>query len=124
VRSVAKIIKKLGKSNLQGMDQYGDLPTGKALSLSDVLEIVASYYKLPQSELAGESRRTGVILPRQVAMYLMRSELNSAFEQIGVEFGGKNHTTVMHSCEKVERQLKKDKNLLRDINAIKKDMGL
>ncbi|MFA5855631.1 MAG: chromosomal replication initiator protein DnaA [Candidatus Gracilibacteria bacterium] len=124
VRSVAKIIKKLGKTNLQGLEPYGDTVMHKNLGLSDVLEVVSSYYRVSQDELMSDSRKTQILLPRQIAMYLIRSELSAAFEQIGEEFGGKNHSTVMHACEKVENQLKHDKTLLRDVNAIKKEMGL
>ncbi|MBU0981070.1 chromosomal replication initiator protein DnaA, partial [Patescibacteria group bacterium] len=69
-------------------------------------------------------RKRDVMVPRQVAMYLIRHEINFSYEKIGEDFGGKNHTTVMHSCEKIVRQLKKDQNLLRDVNSIKKEMGL
>jgi len=124
VRSVAKIIKKLGRSNLQGLETYGDLSQKRTVSSEDVFEIIASHYHMAQDDLLGDSRKSHVILPRQVAMYIIRNELNASYEQIGSEFGGKNHTTVMHACDKVEKQLKKDKNLLRDVNAIKKEMGL
>lgn len=124
VRSVAKIIKKLGRTQLQGLEEEMDSRERGALRIEDVLEGVSTYYRLSMDELLGESRKSHVILPRQVAMSLIRHELGAAFEQIGDAFGGKNHTTVMHACEKVEKQLKKDKNLLRDMNAIKKELGL
>lgn len=123
VRSVAKIIKKLGRDNLQGVE--GPLESSqRRLAVEDVTEVVAHYYRISSDELLGLSRKSGILLPRQVAMYLMRHELNMAFEQIGAEFGGKNHTTVIHACGKVENRLKKDKNLLRDMNSIKKELGL
>ncbi len=124
VRSVAKIIKKLGRTQLEGLEEEVDLGERRSIHLHDVLDLVAAYYRLSTEDMLGDSRKSHVILPRQVAMYLIRNELGAAFEQIGEAFGGKNHTTVMHACEKVERQLKKDKNLLRDMNAIKKEMGL
>ena len=121
VRSVAKIIKKLGReTNLPNVDAS----EGRTLHAEDVIEIVGQHYRIAQDELLGDSRKSGVLVPRQVAMYLLRSELNLAYEQIGAECGGKNHTTVMHACMKLEKQLKKDKNLLRDVNSIKKEMGL
>lgn len=124
VRSVAKIIKKLGRTHLEGLEDEVDLGERRSIHLEDVLDLVASYYRISTEDMLGDSRKSHVILPRQVAMYLIRNELGAAFEQIGGAFGGKNHSTVMHACEKVERQLKKDKNLLRDMNAIKKEMGL
>ena len=124
VRSVAKIIKKLGRTHLEGLEDEADLGERRSVHLEDVLDLVAGYYRISTEDMLGDSRKSHVILPRQVAMYLIRNELGAAFEQIGGAFGGKNHSTVMHACEKVERQLKKDKNLLRDMNAIKKEMGL
>lgn len=124
VRSVAKIIKKLGRSTLQGVD-VADLSTAKtSLNAEDVLDLVSRHYRVSQDDMMGTSRKSQIILPRQVTMYLLRHELNLAYEQIGAELGGKNHTTVMHSCEKIEKQQKKDKNLLRDLHSIKKEMGL
>ncbi len=127
VRSVAKIIKKLGNTRLEGFEEdtpYQTTQSERGLHTEDVLELVSSYFRVSQEDILGDSRRSQVLLPRQIAMYLIRHELGVSYEQIGVDFGGKNHTTVMHSCEKVDKQLKKDKNLLRDVNAIKKEMGL
>lgn len=124
VRSVAKIIKKLGGAQLQGFEEDSDVKNEKNWHTEDVLELVSTYFRVSQEEMLGDARRSQILLPRQVAMYLIRNELGAPFEQIGADFGGKNHTTVMHACDKVEKQLKKDKNLLRDVNAIKKEMGL
>jgi len=122
VRSVAKIIKKLGRDNLQGMES-AEAPK-RGLHAEDIIEIISQHFRVSSDEILGDSRKSAVLLPRQVAMYTMRNELNMAYDQIGKEFGGKNHTTVIHSCDKIEARLKKDKNLLRDMNSIKKEMGL
>ena len=90
VRSVAKIIKKLGRDNLQGMENVSEVSRG--LHAEDVIEIVAQHFRLPSDELMSESRKSNVLLPRQITMYLLRNELNLAYDQIGKEFGGKNHT--------------------------------
>ncbi len=125
VRSVAKIIKKLGRTaDFQGFESYSEAPQNRSMSSEDIMEVVSQYYRISCEELLSEARHKQVMLPRQVAMYLVRAELNHPFEQIGEEFGGKNHTTVMHACEKIGTRLKKDNNLLRDINSIKKEMGL
>jgi chromosomal replication initiator protein len=125
IRSVAKIIKKLSRnSDLNGFDSDGEGTVKAVKTGEEVIEITAEHFKIASSDLLGECRKRHIMLPRQVAMYLIRNELNWPYEQIGEEFGGKNHTTVMHSCEKVAKALKKDKNLLRDVNSIKKEMGL
>lgn len=125
VRSVATIIKKLGRASqkIQGVD-LDSTNVMAVTNVEDVLEIVSMHYRISSEDIMGKSRKRHVILPRQVAMFLVRHELNLPFEQIGEVFGGKNHTTVMHACEKIYKQLKKDKSLLRDVNSIKKEMGL
>ena len=124
VRSVAKIIKKLGRTHLEGFDEPSEASQSRSFHPEDVIDLVAQHYRLSQEEILGDSRKSHVLVPRQVAMYLVRHELGASFEQIGTLFGGKNHTTVIHACEKVEKQLRRDKNLLRDVNSIKKEMGL
>jgi len=57
-------------------------------------------------------------------MYIIRRELEESFERIGEDFGGRMHTTVMNACNRIVKNLKKDSRLVRDINAIKKEMGL
>ena len=125
VRSVAKILKKHGKdSEVKGYESFSSAPASRPTSAKEVIELVARYYKLDAGDILGESRKRTVMMPRQMAMYLIRHELNFPYEQIGEDFGGKNHTTVMHACEKVISRLKKDQHLLRDVNSIKKEMGL
>lgn len=124
VRSVAKIIKKLGRETLHGFEGPVESTESMRLHTEDVVEIVSTYYRIPSHELLSDSRKSAILIPRQVLMYVLRQELGLPFEQIGMECGGKNHTTVMHACEKVETKVKQDKNLLRDVNSIKKEMGL
>ena len=64
------------------------------------------------------------MMPRQIAMYLIRKELNYSLESVGEIFMGRNHTTVMHACDKVRKMLKVDPKLVREINAIKRSLGL
>jgi chromosomal replication initiator protein len=56
-------------------------------------------------------------------MYLIREMLSQSYETIGDHFGGKNHTTVMHACHKVEEEIKAEGKILRDINALKREIG-
>ncbi|MFT7183886.1 MAG: chromosomal replication initiator protein [Oceanicoccus sp.] len=125
VRSVAKILKKLGRSReVRGVIEAAAVSAQSITSAEDVVEIVAAHFKIPSDDLLGKSRKKHIILPRQVAMFLIRNELHLAYEQIGVEFGGKNHTTIMHAVDKIQQQLATNQQLLRDVNSIKKEMGL
>lgn len=124
IRSVAKIIKKLNKHDaLAGYDDAGDDRT-VARSPEDVLEIVSGYYKMDREKLLGADRHKGVMMPRQIAMYLIKQELRHSYEEIGRLFSGRNHTTVMHAVDKIMKVLRKDEMVLRDVNALKVEMGL
>ncbi len=122
VRHVATILKKLRKAIPFEMNSETD--QSRARTSQDVVQIVGGYYKVAPADIFGDARKSEIMKPRQVAMYLIRTGLNFPYEKIGADFGGKNHTTVMHACEKVEKQLKKDQVLIKDINSIKRDMGI
>lgn len=87
-----------------------------------VLDAVSSHYHLNLDDLMGKSRRKQIVLPRQVAMYLLRSENQFSFPAIGAIFGGRDHTTAMHACGKVGDNLEKDEILRQDIVAIRQKL--
>lgn len=124
VRSVGMILARLNKHEvLMGYQQErGEHMVAR--NAEDVLQIVSTYYNLRSEDIVSAERRKEVLMPRQIAMYLIRQELNQSLEAIGTLFGGRNHTTVLHACEKIIEQLRKDQRLVRDVNAIKKEMGL
>jgi chromosomal replication initiator protein len=76
--------------------------------LADVAAATARYFSLKVSELRGPSRRRPVVAARDVAMHLARSLMRLSLQQIGQYFGGRDHTTVMHACRKIEGLLKSD----------------
>ena len=70
-----------------------------------ILKKVAEYYKIRVEDFTSKKRTKQIAYPRQIAMYLSRTLLNASFEQIGLEFGGKDHSTVMHAYKKIEKEL-------------------
>jgi len=76
-----------------------------------ILAVVAEVFQVPVEELKGTSRRREISFARQVGMYLMRQHTDLSLPRIGEEFGGKDHTTVLYSCEKIKQLQKKDTNL-------------
>ncbi len=84
-----------------------------------VLQAVCAYYKVTTDALKGKARDKGIVLPRHVAMYLMREITNTPLAQIGAELGGRDHTTVMHGAEKVAGQMQDDPTLRRDVLAVR-----
>lgn len=95
----------------------------KNLTISTIQQTVGKYYQVPISELKGKKRVRSIVMPRQIAMYLSRELTPSSLPKIGQEFGGKDHTTVLHAHEKIEQALKTDQELKEEINEIKKSLS-
>jgi chromosomal replication initiator protein len=91
------------------------LPQRNLLEPGQVLDAVATIFGISTAELIGRSRTRDVALPRQVAMYLMREEVNASLPQIGDFLGGRDHTTVMYACEKVADMIERDDRLRRQV---------
>ncbi len=124
IRSVAEIIKRLNKAqDIIGYD-IENKARSAAKTTDEVQDIVANYFGISIDDLVGSGRKKEFVVPRQICMYLIKNELGYSYEKIGCDFGGRNHTTVMHSCNKTAKKLNTDLNLVRDVNAIKAEMGL
>ena len=91
----------------------------KNISLEDIVKVVAYFYNLEESSMYEKNRRKEIVEARQVAMYILREDYNISFPHIGKKLGGRDHTTVMHSYEKVTRELTEDPNLIHDIEQIR-----
>jgi len=87
-----------------------------------VLQAVADVFGLTSEELLGRSRAREVSLPRQVAMYLLREEVNASLPQIGEALGGRDHTTVMYACEKVADLIERDDRFRRQVLQVREHL--
>ena len=97
----------------------------KQLTYAMIMEVVARYYNVSVTEILSNRRSKDVTVPRQVAMYLCRFVLNMTFPKIGEAFGGKDHTTVIHACNKVSADLNAvTSSLTHDVEEIKKRLSL
>ncbi len=83
-----------------------------------VAEAVASFYNITIEDLIKQSRKKEFVKPRQIAMYLIRKELENSFPSIGDFFGGRDHTTVMHAVEKIKRCIKEKENFKQEVDLI------
>lgn len=90
------------------------------LSPDNIKSTVAQYFSLSVKDLEGERRSQDYVVPRQIAMYLIRELTNYSLPQIGEIFGGRDHSTVLHSIEKIKKELKKDENLRACIEDLKR----
>ena len=88
-----------------------------------VMETVAQFYGISILDLKSQKRSREIAVPRQIAMYLMRDLLSLSLSRIGSEFSGRDHTTVMHACDKIAAEMKNDFALKHDIEDIKKKIN-
>jgi chromosomal replication initiator protein len=88
-----------------------------------VMSAVAKFYGLKSAALQGPSRRRQVVLARAVAMYLCRSNGSMSFEALGKHFGGRDHTTALHSCRSIERRLKHDYELRGAVETLQRSLS-
>lgn len=91
-------------------------------SVNRIQRIVAEYFQVSVEDLKSKKRSANLAFPRQVAMYLCRKLTNESFPKIGIEFGGKDHSTVMHSVEKIEKEINNNKELANIIEKLKKEI--
>lgn len=125
VKSVGVILRKLDRNgDLVGVTKEQIDAKLSIRSADDIIDLVADYYRIPMTELRGTIRKREVMLPRQVCMYLIYEVLGYSYDTIGDYFSGRNHTTVLHSYNKIRSRLAKDSKLLQDVHALKKEMGL
>ena len=91
----------------------------KFISAKKIVKAVADFYDIEEKDLLHRSRKKDVVKPRQIAMYLMREELKSSYPVIGERLGGRDHTTAIHSCEKIGHDLLTNSELEEELQAIK-----
>ena len=91
------------------------LETNKYYDERRIQKEVANFYKVSFDDLKSKKRLQSLVIPRQVAMYLCRKLTDESFERIGLEFGGKNHTTVMHAVDKIKKEILNDDRLNNEI---------
>lgn len=91
----------------------------KHLSSKQIIERIARHFQVPVEDILGPKRDKDIVVPRQVAMYMLRSELHLSFPKIARELGRKDHTTAIHSVEKIEKESRVDAQLRTAISEIK-----
>jgi chromosomal replication initiator protein len=95
----------------------------KQVTIDLIQDIVANYFNLKVDELKSSRRTRNIAFPRQIAMYLSRKLTDMSLPKIGEEFGGRDHTTVIHAYEKISTNLKKDESLKNVINDLTKKIN-
>jgi chromosomal replication initiator protein len=91
----------------------------KMVSIKDLIKLVADFYNIDPDAICDKTRKKEVVRPRQITMYILREDFNTSYPTIGDKLGGRDHTTVIHSCEKIKNDLKTDQNLAQQISQIR-----
>jgi len=94
-------------------------PPAKNITPKNIIKTVAEFFDLKEKDIINKSRKREIVKPRQIAMYLLREETKNSFPFIGKRFGGKDHTTAIHSYRKICNEIEKDKKLEEEIFLIK-----
>ena len=104
------------------MSSLGNDTREPRLSSQQIIQAVAEYYHISLEDMCGKHRDKYIVMPRQIAMYLIRQETQASLLEIGQLFGGRDHSTVLHACEKIDRAITTDPTLRREIVAIREQL--
>ncbi|HDJ23458.1 MAG TPA: chromosomal replication initiator protein DnaA, partial [Candidatus Aminicenantes bacterium] len=103
---------ELAEEALKGLIDSGS----NVFSIEKIQKAVAQHYKIKISQLKSKNNSPKIAFPRQVGMYLAKKLTNASLPEIGRKFGGKHHTTVLHSLRKIERLLEESPDFHRELN--------
>jgi chromosomal replication initiator protein len=95
----------------------------KTVTIQDIQKVVGEHFNIRLEDFTSKKRTKSIAFPRQVAMYLSRELTDFSLPKIGEEFGGRDHTTVIHAHEKIEKLLKVDQHLQEEIKRIRSMLG-
>lgn len=107
---------------IEALKDYVNKGISERDNIHKVQKVVAEFFHVSVEDLKSKKRSSNLTFPRQVAMYLCRTVINESFPKIGTEFGGKDHSTVMHSCDKIEKEIKINKELANIVEKIKNNI--
>ena len=91
----------------------------KTIAVKDVVRIISDFYNVKEESIYEKTRHKEVIKPRQIIMYILREDFNISYPSIGQKLGGRDHTTVIHSCEKIKNDIRGDQSLLEEIGQLR-----
>jgi chromosomal replication initiator protein len=103
-------VKKLIKNNIK---------PNKNVSVQNVVKTISEFYEVNESDIYEKTRRKEIVRTRQLIMYVLREDFNISYPLIGQKLGGKDHTTVIHSCLKIKNDIKSNPQLVRDLEQIR-----
>lgn len=128
------LIRLMAKSSLQGEDVTIDLAKAvlkdlslgskRNLSIEEIQRIVCDHYKIPEDMIRAKNRKKEIALARQISMYLAKTMTNHSLKTIGLHFGGRDHSTVIHAIQTIDELKKSDSSIKEDIAALQRKIEL
>jgi chromosomal replication initiator protein len=97
-------------------------PRKRAVTPERIAAAVSAYYDVDLEALRGQKRDRAIVVPRQIAMYLMREETDVSLLRIGAELGGRDHSTVLHACRKIDQEVARNEELRRELAAVRESI--
>jgi chromosomal replication initiator protein len=120
---LARIAQKLKKlsftTDILWASKKEENQTIQIKSYEDIIDAVSNHFWIEKEGILWPNRKKEFMIPRQVAMYLLKTKMHYTFERIWNIFDWRNHAAVLYSCNKLEKMLKKDENLLYELNQIR-----
>ncbi len=124
------LIRVVAYANMSGMPITTELaaavlsnvlyqPKRRAVTPERIAQAVSEYYGVDLDALKGQKRDRNIVTPRQIAMFLMRAETDVSLLRIGAELGNRDHSTVLHACDKIERASRENEELRRELAAVR-----
>ena len=100
----------------------GPTPVAATAPFEQIQKTVADFFRIKLVDLTGKRRVRSLALPRQIAMYLCRKHVHSSFPEIGHKFGGKDHSTVIHACHKIEKVIVSNPSLKEQVDLLEQNI--
>ena len=110
--------RELSLQEVKSLIKHNERPK-KMLSVEDVVRVVSDFYNVEREQIYKKTRRKEIVKPRQIIMYILREDFNISYPTIGQKMGGRDHTTVIHSCEKIRNNIKDNNVLLQEVERIR-----
>ncbi len=107
---------------LECLKDSSTIKKSKRNDVNNIINVVATTYNVSADEIIGKSRKSQIVFPRQIAMYIARDITELSYEKIGLYFGNRNHSTVVSSFEKISKMIKNDENFAKTIINLKEKM--
>ncbi|HEY4527039.1 MAG TPA: chromosomal replication initiator protein DnaA [Candidatus Paceibacterota bacterium] len=108
----------ISQADVRALIKHNIKPS-RGVSVDEVVRRIAGYYEIAEKSIYEKTRKKEVVRPRQIIMYMLREEFNVSYPSIGEKLGGRDHTTVIHSCEKIKEEVKTNNTLEQEIEQIR-----